>query len=779
MRRPAGRLSQPRLPYWLVLPVSAILLACGASSLLPSCAEVEAADPFALEPGTPVVVVLIDTLRADRLSCYGYELETSPFLDELAARSYVFEANSTQCNSTFPSITSIFTGVYPKTHGNYLPVPIEGLATGGQNLLSGAQRFRAADYHTVAATSHPAWDAEPDQSAVLWRGWDQLSHIGEPIPIEERPLFARAEHTNERLFGLLDEYDRESTSYPLFLWAHYFDPHTDLWGNLYDPPEDLRNLYFDHHFEALGLEEYADVLRPMDPSARNEWIHYKGPKELKEELSLACGRAGYDAEIRSCDGGVRDLFLRLEESGVLEEAVIVIMSDHGENMEEYSDARQAHPFTHARLYDGVVHTPLIVHLPGQTRGARIGAITQNIDVLPTLLELTGQTLDAQLEGKSLVPLMRGTTDELHDLVFVESTVGRENAVRSEELKLIDGWLPNHQELYDWRNDPHELENLATGRLEERPAGLTTALEEFRPETSIGLRFAPMAEPYQIEIRAEMPGTRIDRVEGLPESTIHGEAHETFQWSGTIGPEGLEVSLFPQVFRGNQDVSWTLRHTGRDDLHEAVWFGRTPVSRTPVIPLWATAARYAPEEPAYVISEDLQAGTARVEVEQPGAGTIQCEVRYSLPRFDKTFVALESEGFAERFPPSPHVYRADAEAVGRASLELSLTAPKTPRHYLLRIDGAWAAPEELLINQRGVDTRILHLLIPGLPPDLRIQAYLNVSPPPLAELPPGTVAIWQSSGGGGEIDGGSLSPGLARQLSAIGYLGESDEESAEE
>ena len=95
--------------------------------LMGSCFDNQPDDPFLLAPDTPVVLVLIDTLRADHLSCYGYPLETSPHLDELASRSFLFEANSTQCNATFPSITSVFTGVYPKTHRNYLAVPIKGM----------------------------------------------------------------------------------------------------------------------------------------------------------------------------------------------------------------------------------------------------------------------------------------------------------------------------------------------------------------------------------------------------------------------------------------------------------------------------------------------------------------------------------------------------------------------------------------------------------------------------------------------------------------------------
>ena len=750
----------------------AVSLAC-TLWFLGACTDVEASDPFMLGPDTPVVLVLIDTLRADRLSCYGYELETSPYLDELASRSYVFEANSTQCNSTFPSITSIFTGVYPKTHGNYLSVPIQGLASQGKGLQNTAERFHQRDYYTVAVTSHPSWAIEQDVDAILWRGWDRLSHLGDPIPIEERPIHARAENTNERMFALLDEYDRQASDQPLFLWAHYFDPHTNLSGNLYDPPQDIRNEYFDHHFEALGLSEYADTLRPMDPTTRNEWIHHKGPSELKETLSLAAGRAGYDAEILACDRGINELFERLETSGVLDEALIIVMSDHGENMEEFTDSRQARPFTHARLYDGVSHTPLIIHMPGQTEGRRIDSITQNIDVLPTLLQLFDHPMDDRVEGRSLVPLMRGSQTSIHDTVFMESTVGRENAIRSEELKLIEGWRPGQVELYDWRNDPGELENLADSMPEGSVPALLEALEEFRPETRVGLRFAPMDEPYDVDIVAYMPGAQIAKIEGLPESTL-SEDRQSFRWSGSIGPQGLEVSLQPQTFAPNQEVRWSLRHTGREDLQDAVWLGRTPVSQTPAIPIYDLIPKLAPKQPRYVVDDDMQAGTTRVVVDHPGAQSIECEVRYTLPRNYRNFEVLETEGFQERHPPLAYHHRADAFGVDRASLTLGLTHPRTPRYILLRVDGRWPEPSELLFNKKGVNTKVLRFLFPSLPHDFRLPPYMAVTPPPVSELPPGTICIWQESGGGGgEIDAGGVSSEMARQLSAIGYLGDAE------
>ena len=775
MHREGFRILEARHCFSPRLARRSLAVLAATTLLIASCGESRPEEFLTLGPDTPVVVIVIDTLRADHLSCYGYPLQTSPVLDEFASRSFLFEANSTQCNATVPSITSIFTGVYPKTHRNYLAVPTKG--TGGQSgqVRSAAERFGEQGYFTTATTSHPSWGADTDRDAALWRGWDSISHLGSPVPIEDRPLFARAENTNERLFELLDDYDRNHSTRPLFLWAHYFDPHTDYFGNLYDPPLELRNRFLDHHLEQFGLGDFAEILGPLDPETRNQWILSSAQKPLRDELKLACGRAGYDAEIVSCDRGIQQLFDRLDRSGLLDKAVIVVMSDHGENMEEHTDSRDAHPFTHGRLYDGVSHTPLLIHLPGQLEGRRISAITQNIDVLPTLLELLDLPGGEGLDGKSLVPLMSGLTTQLHDVVYIESSVGSEKAVRSEDLKLTDGWKPEEREVYAWRSDPGELYNLSESIDEEVPEDLLGALEEFRPEVQLRIRCIPMKTPYKLEIQAHMPGVRLKSVEGVARGTI-SEDRETFTWSGSVGSEGLEIVLHPQVYTNTEEVHWRIRHTGREDLHKAVRLGRTPVSSTPAIPLWYVDQSSVPNEPAYVITEDAEAGTSMISVEHEGARQIECEVRYVEPRHDKIFEVVRAEGFAERFPPSPQHHRADAIHVDRALLELLASHPEAARYYLLRVDGAWPAADRLMINGKGVDTKSLHFMFPALPKDRRIQPYLSARPSLDMQVSPGSILIWQESGGGGgEIDAGNLSPELAKQLGSIGYLGDSSGE----
>ena len=130
----------------------------------------EDSDPERLPDGTPIVLVIVDTLSASHLATYGYPHETAPNFTAFAEQATLFENHTTQCNSTFPSIASVMTGLYPKTHKNLLPVPTAGTYQKARPGASLAERLRAAGYHTLAVASHPSWEAEPRDDEVR-SGW--------------------------------------------------------------------------------------------------------------------------------------------------------------------------------------------------------------------------------------------------------------------------------------------------------------------------------------------------------------------------------------------------------------------------------------------------------------------------------------------------------------------------------------------------------------------------------------------------------------------------------
>ncbi|MFT4542284.1 MAG: arylsulfatase A-like enzyme [Planctomycetota bacterium] len=386
----------------------------------------------AVPEGTPVFLIVIDTLRADHLGCYGYERDTSPELDAFAKQASLFETATAQANSTFPSLTSILTGLYLKTHRNYVAVPIEGLAADNDRVRSLAERFEEAGYQRLAVFSHPSWSGGPSRS-IISRAWTEMSIIDPDLAPEDRVRLTRGTDTNARAFPMLDSY-LKSASDPVFCWLHYFEPHTDKWPNVYDANPATRNLYLESHLREYGLERHAAALREIEPEERPAWILAHIEPQHQSRAALANGRSLYDAEIRSCDAAISEFFDFLRARGLFDRLLIAVLADHGENMEAGEESggdavRGASAFSHEKLYDGVALTPFLLKLPGQTRGLTHSALVQNIDLAPTLIELLDLPEDSQIEGESLVGVLSGEAGEVHEFVYIESTDYVEKAVR--------------------------------------------------------------------------------------------------------------------------------------------------------------------------------------------------------------------------------------------------------------------------------------------------------------------------------------------------------------
>ena len=745
MRANPQRAAAPVRLLWPLLCLAA--LACGGAER----------DPFELERGTPVVIIVIDTLRADHLSCYGYELETSPVIDAFAAGATLFESNSTQFNSTFPSLTSIFTGLYPKTHGNYLAVPIAGTATRSAEAKNLAERFGDANYQTLAVLSHPSWE-NVDRDIALMRGWDAFSNIADPIPVVDRPLYAHAEYTHERLFPMLDERRESGEERPLFLWVHYFDPHTDLPPTVYNAPEPYRNIYLRHHLEKVGLPQYHDQLAPIEPFDRTQWIRDNVPDEHRPRVDLANGRALYDAEITSCDAGIGELFDRLRDEGIYDDALIVLLADHGENMEPQEHGHGPINFTHARLFESVAHTPLMIRLPGQDQGQRVSAITQNIDLAPTLLELFDLPPRPPVEGRSLVPLLRDPGASVHERVFIESSKGGEKVVRTERFKLMDHGEEVEPQLFAWRDDPEELVDLTEeaepGVLEE----LQDAVAAFRPVHTLRVRFVPGSVPYRASLEVSSPADRFESVAGAPADGLSADG-SLFRASVEVGVEPVDWILFPKGRHAAKRFRVT--HSEQPPV-EAVWIGQTPVSRSTAIPLWAPDPTWVPDDP--VLSLTHRDGTLELALAAPEGARVESELRFLAPTYRTQFEVVERTGFTQAEEGRARTLLLSGKAPARALVRHPAASEIVS---MSRIDGAWPDLERVLVDGQGVVRTELAFLIPR-PPDGRLTQALQAGV--AADPPPGAIVIWMESvSGDGEIDASNLDPELVEQLRAIGYL----------
>ncbi len=743
------------------------MLALLAASLmaLSSCGS-SPRNPFELPAGTPVVLIVIDTLRADHLSCYGYELETSPVLDTFAASSYLFEANSTQYNATFPSITSILTGQYPKTHGNYLPVPIEGAGGQGSVSASLADRFRRRDYYRIAIGSHPLWELiDPD--VPMFVGWDTVSLIGGDIPVKERSLWSTAAYTNQRAFAALDEYQHSARDQPLFLWAHYFDPHTDLKGWVYNAPESTRNMFLREHLEAVGMASYHDALAPLEPAERGRWLrqNLQGPEFNR--LRLANGRALYDAEIRSCDAGIGRLFERLRAMGVYDRALIVVAADHGENLEDPRDGHDTQPFSHHDLYEAVTHTPLIIKLPGQTEGHRVGALTQNVDIAPTIMELLDLPVQPPVDGRSLVPLLLDVEGQVHEEVFIEAQEQGDQAVKTTELKYIDRGEDAAPLVFDWINDPGEHRNLIDELEVETREALETAIKDYRPVHAMRIHVRPAEDPFEVSIELRTNGCPFDAVAGVPETCLE-QGGEKFSWQGTVDRDPVDILLF-RAHQRSED-HWRITHSGAQDLSQVVWLGKRPIAHTTVVPLWHSVPGDPPTNPQLEIERTAPDGLFTFRMHPEGEQELVAELVYADPSPEKDFKLVAVDGVPEDWGGMQSIERLNGilETTGAQPLSATLgTVAGEEVFTLFRFDGAWPDPRRVVVDGLPVATGRLDFAFPK-PLDGRILAAARTGYFP-DRTPAGSLVIWTESGGGGmALDTSGMDEELLRQLDALGY-----------
>jgi len=402
-------------------------------------------------PAPPnVILISVDTLRADHLGCYGYERATSPFLDELAARGVRFERAFAQSSWTLPSHMSLVTSRYPRSHGvhNHDAVLPEGVSTV-------ASALRAAGYSTTGFVSWVYLSAE----FGFDRGFETFHEL---LPPEEE-IDATTRHSikAERFVDHVATWAEADADHgrPFFLFLHLFDPHAN-----YDPPLEIAR-QFEPSLEDARLGEY-DALKPF----------IRGMHRQPRRMPAADVRrveALYDAEIRYTDRQLERLFDLLDAADRLDNTLIVFTSDHGEEFDDHG-SMEGHQWT---LYDEVLRVPLLVVLPdGAAAGTTIDRLVQTIDVAPTILDIAGVARPADFEGHSLAGLIAGESADWEEIAFAE--LRRFNlkwSLRTRDHKLVythDTGVNRAQvpvvagyELYDLGADPAEQRDLHASKTE--------------------------------------------------------------------------------------------------------------------------------------------------------------------------------------------------------------------------------------------------------------------------------------------------------------------------
>jgi len=261
-----------------------------------------------------------------------------------------------------------------------------------------------------------------------------------------------AEDVNRRLIPWIKHYSDEE----FFLFVHYWDPHLR-----YNQPREYREVFHHKKGDLSDLEvkeapagyQYVPGWGKVGEFADGE-IEWRG---FKVSIDL------YDGEIFYMDHAIGEIIATLKDEGIFEETLIIITSDHGEQLKQHYEH-----WGHPGLHDAVTHIPLIIRYPKKLpRGLRVKGFGQHIDLLPTILDIIGVPTEAlDIDGRSLLPLLKGET--VKDTLFMEHSSGQ-RAIRTDKWKLIDDTMGIHSrtlELYNVEDDPLETVNLLENEKEK-------------------------------------------------------------------------------------------------------------------------------------------------------------------------------------------------------------------------------------------------------------------------------------------------------------------------
>jgi arylsulfatase A-like enzyme len=331
-----------------------------------------------LAPTRGILLLSIDTLRADRLGCYGHSRDTSPFLDELAARGVLFEQLIAQYPSTMTSHMSIFTGLYPREHAVFAPA-----GQLAESIPTLPELLQRAGYRTAGFTEAGQMRGKHGFA----RGFDVFDDR-----IEGR--FGDFEQTLGRGLDFLRALEPGE---PFFLFLHTYAVHTP-----YDPPAPYDALYWS-----------GDPPPIFPPTGRN-FLTVNTRKLSLEPAAIEYFKALYDGSIRHADDLLRGFFADLEELGLADDLTVVVTSDHGEEFLEHGQ------LAHAQVYRETVHVPLIVVHPELSATRRVPHLVESVDLAPTVLELAGVE-PPPMSGHSLVPWLAGADPKPRGHAYSEVT----------------------------------------------------------------------------------------------------------------------------------------------------------------------------------------------------------------------------------------------------------------------------------------------------------------------------------------------------------------------
>jgi len=522
------------------------LLAPLLGLLATACEPTPAPPPSAAEGrGWNLVLVTLDTTRADALGSYGQERPTTPQIDRLAAGGALFESAQSTGPTTLPSHATLLTGRIPPLHGVRSNV---GYAL-AEETPSLAQTLGRHGYVTAAEIASEALGAHTGiarhfdevrdaRSPGVEHATARAEGDGEEIRLATRPARDVSRHALAFL--------REHAEKRFFLWLHYFDPHSP-----YSPPRTFHRMIPD---------------------------------------------SAYHAEVAAVDSSVGLVVNELERLGLRERSLVVVTADHGEGLGEHGE--ESHSYF---LYQSTLALPLVFWGPPELAARRVTLPVGLDDVAPTILDLLELPPLAGASGRSLRPLVEGTADTLPErLLYAESVElarvfgrGPLRSLRSGRWKLVDDVRP---ELYDLAEDPGERVDLATRR-PERVAALRGRLRDLMaagdaanttavdPETAAELA----ALGYAAGASRPDPGLARGEPTGPPARSLAGDVRRLSHAQGRMlaGEPGAAAPVLADLAARHPESGYLAGLAGSALLRS----GR----RDDALPLLERARRQAPDD----------------------------------------------------------------------------------------------------------------------------------------------------------------------------------------
>ncbi len=385
-----------------------------------------------------IVLLGIDSLRADHMSCYGYPRLTTPHIDRFAQAGALFERTYSPHIPTTSGYASMFTGM--DCFGTQV-VALRHKGPLRPEAKTLAEIIQEAGYATtcVGFSGNPA--SRGFNTYLTFPGWGSWNEGRSP----------KAENLNAVALPELDRLARARD--PFFLFLRHMDPHAP-----YLPPAPFERLFY-HGNETNPRNKSMEPVMAFKPF-RDFFATWMPPGITDKDYVIA----QYDGAVAYMDSSIGAIMTALESRGILDNTIVVINSDHGETLYDHECY-----FDHHGLYDATLHVPLIIRYPGKVpAGVRVGGFNQHKDFVPTLLDLADIQPEPEIafDGRSLMPMARGEVASHESSFYItECTWMRKHGWRTPEWKLIVALEPDFHfkpevELYNLVEDPEENVNLA-------------------------------------------------------------------------------------------------------------------------------------------------------------------------------------------------------------------------------------------------------------------------------------------------------------------------------